>query len=225
VRVGQWVGAERVVDMARTLGITTPIPAYPAIFLGAAEVNPAELAGAYAVLANGGFAVQPHLVRRVEDAHGKVLWRAPAERRQVLDPGVAWLATSMLQDAVDHGTGTAVRRAGFSLPAAGKTGTTNLARDVWFVGMTPELVGAVWLGFDQPRSILPNAFGGNLAAPVWAQVMTAAYRSRPAPAPWSPPPHLVVVQIDSATGLPAGPDCPPERVRTEYYLPGTEPRL
>jgi penicillin-binding protein 1A len=90
----------------------------------------------------------------VEDAHGKVLWRAPAARRQVIDAGVAWIVTSMLQDAVDHGTGTAVRRLGFTQPAAGKTGTSNGARDVWFVGMTPELVGAVWLGFDQPRTIL-----------------------------------------------------------------------
>jgi len=224
VRVGQWATAERVVDMARTLGLTTPIPAYPSIFLGAAEVNPAEFAGAYAVLANGGFAIHPHLVRRVEDAHGRVLWRAPAQRRQVIDAGVAWLTTSMLEEAVNRGTGTVVRRLGFQHPAAGKTGTTNEARDVWFVGMTPDLVGAVWLGFDRPRTILPNAFGGNLAAPVWAQVMTAAYRNRPAPLPWTPPAHLVAVPIDTETGLLATTDCPPEHVRIEYYLPGTEPQ-
>jgi penicillin-binding protein 1A len=222
VRVGQWVGTERVTDMARTLGISSPIPAFPAIFLGAAEVNPAELAAAYAAFANGGYLVEPGLIRRVEDARGKVLWRAPALRRQVIDPGVAWIITSMLQDAVDRGTGQAVRRLGFAQPAAGKTGTSNGAHDVWFVGMTPELVAAVWLGFDQPRTILPNAFGGNLAAPVWTDVMKTAYRARSAPA-WATPEHLVAVTIDPRSGLLPAPGCPTDSLRIEYYLPGTEP--
>ena len=222
IRVGQWTGTDRVLDMARTLGITTPIPAFPAMFLGAAEVNPAEFAAANAALGNGGFLVRPTLIRRVEDAHGKVLWRAAAARRQVIDAGVAYIVTSMLQDAVDRGTGAAVRRLGFTQPAAGKTGTTNGAKDVWFVGMTPELVGAVWLGFDQPRTIMPNAFGGNLAAPVWTTVMTAAYRTRAA-GDWAPPENLVTAVIDPLTGQLAGPRCAPTEPRLEYYLPGTEP--
>ena len=222
VRVGEWAGTERVVDMARTLGLTTPIPAYPAMFLGAAEVDPAEFAAAYAALGNGGYLVRPTLIRRVEDAFGKVLWRAPAERPQVLDPGVAYIITSMLRDAVDRGTGSAVRRLGFTQPAAGKTGTTNNAHDVWFVGMTPELVGAVWLGFDKPRSILPNAFGGNLAAPVWTEVMKRAYASRTS-TPWVPPEQLLAVSIDPHSGNAVGPECPSDTPRIEYYLAGTEP--
>lgn len=222
VRVGQWVGTERVADMARTLGIDTPVPDYPSSFLGAAEVNPAALAAAYAAFGNGGFLVRPALIRRVEDAHGRVLWRAPAARLQVIDPGVAYIITSMLQDAVERGTGAAVRRAGFLGPAAGKTGTTNGARDVWFVGLTPELAGAVWLGFDQPRTILANAFGGNLAAPVWADVMKAAYRTRSSGS-WTLPEHLVAATIDPLTGMLAAPGCPPGDLRIEYYLPGTEP--
>ncbi len=216
IRVGEWVGAAKVVDLAKRLGITTPIPAYPSIFLGAAEVIPIEHAAAYAALGNGGIRVKPHFITRVEDAHGKVLWRAPVTGTQVLDPGVAFVTTSMLQDAVDHGTGTAVRKAGFWLPAAGKTGTTNGAKDVWFMGMTPELVGGVWLGFDRPAQILPNAFGGNLAAPIWAAIMKTAYRTRPSPSPWQPPASLVQVPIDTESGLLATANCPVAQVRIEY---------
>jgi penicillin-binding protein 1A len=223
VRLGQQVGVQRVIDMARALGITTPIPAYPSVFLGSAEVVPAELAAAYAALGNGGYRVRPTLVTRVEDARGNVLWRAPESRPHVLDGGVAWITTSMLQDVVERGTGTAVRRAGFRHPAAGKTGTTNQARDVWFAGMTPELAAVVWLGFDQPRQILPNAFGGNLAAPVWAATMQAAYSGRPAPAAWPVPASLEGFAVDLRTGALATPDCPAEDVRTEYFVPGTEP--
>jgi penicillin-binding protein 1A len=224
VRVGEWVGVERVIEMARTLGISTPIPAYPSIFLGAAEVIPVEFAAAYATLGNGGYRVTPKLITRVEDARGRVLWRAPAEPRYVLDEGVAFLTTSLMQDVVDRGTGAAVRRDGFVHPAAGKTGTTNNAKDVWFVGMTPDLVAAVWLGFDQPKQILPNAFGGNLAAPVWTRTMQAAYANRPAPDAWSPPGSLTSATIDANTGHLATQDCPPEDVIVEYFVPGSEPR-
>src|SRR5919108_6064535 len=125
VRVGEWAGVDRVIEMARTLGITTPLPAYPAIFLGAAEVIPIEVAAAYATLGNGGHRVTPRLITRVEDARGRVLWRAPEETQYVLDEGVAFLTTSLMQDVVERGTGTAVRRGGFVHPAAGKTGTPN----------------------------------------------------------------------------------------------------
>jgi penicillin-binding protein 1A len=223
VRVGEWVGARRVADMARTLGITTPVPPYPSIHLGAAEVVPAELAAAYATLGNGGYRVEPALISRIEDARGNVLWRAPQDMVSVIDPGVAYLTTSLMEDVVDRGTGAAVRRDGFWLPAAGKTGTTNDARDVWFVGMTPDLVAAVWMGFDQPKQILPNAFGGNLAAPVWAATMKAAYQKRPAPAGWEPPSSMIGLAIDATTGGLATDDCPPADVRVEYFMAGTEP--
>jgi penicillin-binding protein 1A len=223
VRVGQFAGVHRVIEMARTLGLTTPIPAYPSIFLGSAEVIPVEFAAAYATLGNGGHRVTPALITRVEDARGRVLWRGEVEPPYVLDAGVAFLTTSLLEDVIDRGTGTAVRRGGFDLPAAGKTGTTNQAKDVWFIGMTPDLVGAVWLGFDQPQQILPNAFGGNLAAPVWTKTMLAAYRTRPAPEPWSPPASLVRVTIDAGTGERATSKCPPNDVYTEYFVRGTEP--
>jgi penicillin-binding protein 1A len=223
VRVGEWAGIGRVADMARTLGLSTPVPNYPSILLGSAEVIPAELTAAYATLGNGGYRVIPTLVSRVEDAHGRVLWRAPERAAHVLDSTVAYLTTSLMEDVIDRGTGTAIRRSGFWLPAAGKTGTTNDAKDVWFVGMTPDLAAGVWLGFDQPVQILPNAFGGTLAAPVWAATMKAAYADRAAPGPWSAPVSLVSAPIDGATGLLATPNCPPDDVRIEYFAAGTEP--
>jgi penicillin-binding protein 1A len=224
VRLGQWVGAGRVAAMARRLGITTEVPAYPSIFLGSAEVVPAELAAAFAVFGNGGYRVQPRLIERVEDRQGAILWRARTPSHQALDPGVAFLTLTLLEEVVNTGTGVAVRQHDFWLPAAGKTGTTNDGKDVWFVGLTPDLVGSVWLGFDQPRRIMPGASGGRLAAPVWAGVMKRAYAERPAPAPWTPPANVVSAQVDQTTGFLATGACPPEDVRIEYFLVGTEPQ-
>ena len=223
VRAGEWAGIGRVAAMAKTLGLSTPVPDYPAILLGSAEVIPAELTAAYATLGNGGYRVVPALISRVDDAHGRVLWSAPSRAEHVLDSSIAYLTTSLMEDVIDRGTGTAVRSSGFWLPAAGKTGTTNDAKDVWFIGMTPDLAAGVWIGFDQPARILPNASGGALAAPVWAATMKAAYASREAPAAWSAPPTLVSAPIDEKSGQLATPNCPPENVRIEYFAAGTEP--
>jgi membrane carboxypeptidase/penicillin-binding protein len=223
VRLGQWVGESRVAAMGRRLGLSTPIPEYPSIFLGSAEVVPAELTAAFAAFGNGGYQVDPRLILRVEDRGGNVVWRARAPTRQALDPGVAFLTLTLLEEVVNSGTASVIRRKGFWLPAAGKTGTTNDGKDVWFVGMTPDLVASVWLGFDQPRRIMPGASGGRLAAPVWADIMDRAYEERPVPAPWTPPSNVVSAQVDQATGYLATGSCPPEDVRIEYFLVGTEP--
>lgn len=223
VRLGQWVGERRVADMGRRLGLSTPIPEYPSIFLGAAEVIPAELAAAFAAFGNGGYRVIPRLMLRVEDGDGRTLWEARNPSRQALDAGVAFLTLTLLEEVVNNGTAASIRRNGFWLPAAGKTGTTNDGKDVWFVGMTPDLVTGVWLGFDQPRPIIPGASGGGLAAPVWASIMHEAYKQRPSPAPWTAPRNVVSAQVDQATGYLATGNCPPEDVRIEYFLVGTEP--
>lgn len=223
VRIGQWVGVDRVAETARRLGLTTPIPAYPSTFLGAAEVTPAEMVAAYAAFGNGGIKVRPQLIERIEDARGKVLWRAPAPRERAIDPGVAYLTLSMMEDVVDRGTGGYVRRAGFWLPAAGKTGTTNGAKDTWFIGMTPDLVAGVWVGMDKPTVVQRSASGSTYAVPAWTEFMKKAYKTRPAPAPWMPPADLVSMPIDAETGYPATSNCPPENVRVEYFIPGTEP--
>lgn len=225
VVLGTRVGATNVVAQARELGITTPVKAYPSTFLGAADVIPIELVAAYAPFANGGMAVKPRLIRRVEDASGRVLWEARRERRYVMSPAVAFLTTSLMRDVVDRGTGSGVRQAGlpWSIPAAGKTGTTNEAADVWFVGATPDVVAGVWLGFDRPQRILANASGGGLAAPVWGRVMTRYYQNHTTPAEWTAPMGVVSASIDRHTGLLATSACPGEDVHTEYFVPGTEP--
>jgi penicillin-binding protein 1A len=109
------------------------------------------------------------------------------------------------------------------MPAAGKTGTTNDAADVWFIGATPDVVAGVWFGFDRPRRIMHGASGGALAAPVWGKVLASYYRTRAVPTGWPVPPNLVAVQIDRETGYVATANCPHEHLVTEYFLPGTEP--
>ncbi|HLM68804.1 MAG TPA: PBP1A family penicillin-binding protein [Longimicrobium sp.] len=225
VVLGTRVGAGNVVAQARELGITTPVKAYPSTFLGAADVIPIELVAAYAPFANGGMGVRPRLIRRVEDASGRVLWEAKRERRYVMSPAVAFLTTSLMRDVVDHGTGSGVRSAGlpYSIPAAGKTGTTNEAADVWFVGATPDVVAGVWMGFDRPQRILASASGGGLAAPVWGKVMASYYQSHTAPAAWNPPADLVSVSVDRHTGKLSTSACPGGDVHTEYFIAGSEP--
>jgi penicillin-binding protein 1A len=223
IRVGQWVGVDRVIQMAQAAGISTRIPPYPSIFLGSAEVIPANFVAAFATFGNGGMRVTPYLITRVDDKRGKVLWHAPNSVQPALDPGVAFLTLSLMEEVVDHGTAASVRRRGFWLPAAGKTGTTNDAKDVWFVGMTSDLTAGVWLGFDQPKNIMSNASGGLLAAPIWADMMKAVYQKRPEPAGWTPPPTLASAAIDSKTGYLASDRCPPEDVVIEYFVPGSQP--
>lgn len=222
VRVGEAVGIGRVVRQAERLGITTPVPEYPSIFLGAAEVIPAELTAAYATFANGGVRVAAHLITRIEDPEGRVLWRAETRGTRALDPGVAFLMVDAMRDVVDRGTGWRVREAGFHGPAAGKTGTTDDAKDVWFVGMTPDLVAGVWLGFDRPRTIVSGASGGRLAAPVWGRMMREAGADRPEGA-WHAPAEVVRARVDRGTGYLATDACPEEVVGEEWFLAGTEP--
>src|SRR5690606_26291095 len=135
-----------------------------------------------------------HLIRQVVDRDGRVLWEARPQRRQAMDPGIAYVLTSMLRDVVDRGTGSAVRAVGFTGPAAGKTGTTNDASDVWFIGYTPELVAGVWMGLDKPETIVRGASGGTLAAPVWGRMMRRIYADRPMPEEWMAPPSVTTAE-------------------------------
>jgi penicillin-binding protein 1A len=225
VALGDRVGAGRVVHTARSLGLTTPIQEYPSTFLGAADVVPLELVAAYSVFANQGVLTRPRLIRRVEDAQGRLLWEEPVVRHAVLSPEVAFLTNNLLEDVVNRGTGSGVRRAGLpnTIPAAGKTGTTNDAADVWFVGVTPDLAAGVWFGFDKPKRIMQGASGGSLAAPVWGRVVSSYYRTRAAPAAWVPPATVVAARIDRASAMHATDRCPHDHVVTEYFMVGTEP--
>ncbi len=223
VQLGLEVGMDSVTAVARRAGITTPISSYPSAAIGASAVRPVELVAAYTAFANLGVAVSPRYVTRVEDRAGRTVWSSPGGTRQALDPRVAFIVRDMMRDVVDRGTATSVRRwVNASIPVAGKTGTTNDNADVWFVGMTPELVAGVWLGFDKPRSITSGAAGGSLAAPVWGRMIAQFYAGRGA-GTWTPPEGLVTAELDRATGLPSDDATPADRRYTEYFLPGTEP--
>ena len=223
VRVSQTVGIPNVIQAARRNGISSPLPNFPAMALGAVEVSPLELVAAYAPFANGGLRVRPRLVRRIEAADGTVLWSAEiAPADTVMDAREAYQITSMLRGVVDYGTARTIRDMGVRGAVAGKTGTTNNAGDVWFVGYTPSLVAGVWFGYDTPRPIAPHASGGHLAAPAWADFYTNGWREPASSATaWQPPPGMTMRVIDSETGMLAGEWCPEKK--REYFKPGTEP--
>ncbi len=223
VRLAQDIGNERIIETARAAGIASPLPDVPSLSLGSASLTPLELTAAYAPFANGGWRVVPHLVTRVETSDGRLLWeRAPSTRERALSVEDAFLVTSMLQSAVDRGTGRAVRELGVWGPVAGKTGTTNDGADAWFVGYSPTLLTGVWLGTDTPRSLGAAASGGRYAAPVWAQFMRSGWHSPERDREWVAPPSLVPRTIDATSGRLFGDWC--EGVpQLEWFKPGTEP--
>lgn len=224
IRLGMEVGEQTVVDMAQRFGISTPVPPYPSVAIGSADVFPVEMVAAYSVFATLGWHASATPIVRVEDAAGRVVWAPKTEREQVLSREEAWLMVDMLRDVVRRGTAYgAVWAQGFQLPAGGKTGTTNDGADVWFIGFTADLVAGVWMGFDAPRKIKANAQGGVLAAPAWTAFMKEAYARKPPPPDWPRPGALLSRRVDQRTGLLWGPQCPSEDAYDEWFLPGTEP--
>jgi penicillin-binding protein 1A len=161
-----------------------------------------------------------------------VLWETQPQRKQVAKEQVAAIVRDMLTTVINNGSGYPARdpaNKGLprSVPAAGKTGTTNDGTDVWFIGFTPTLLASVWFGFDRPHTITPGAAGGRFAAPVWGRFMNSVYigdnPELPTPAPWVMPEGIIARQVDSQTGLLASDACPADRIYTEYFIPGTEP--
>ena len=223
VRLGMELGEQSVIDMARRFGIRTPIPSYPSIHIGAADVYPLEMVGAYSVFASLGYRTTPYAITRVENARGEVLWQQRPTSMPVLSSEEAWLMVDMMKDVVQRGTAyRATWGAGFRVPAGGKTGTTNDGADVWFIGYTADLVAGVWMGFDRPKKIKASAQGGELAAPAWTAFMKEMYQRRPEPPDWPRPETLVAREVDAATGMLAGPFCTGGSY-TEWFIPGTEP--
>lgn len=225
VRLGMDIGLSAVIHEAKRFGLTTPLPRYPSIVLGTAEVIPMELVSAYSAFANGGERTVPNPILRVEDAEGNVLWEPPVQRTWVMDEPQAWLMTNALRDVVRRGTAySAVTGAGFPYPSAGKTGTSDDYADNWYIGFTADVVTGVWIGMDRRQAILPGAQGGKLAAPIWTSVMRAVYEHRRPPEPWLQPPGVSTLTVDRATGFLFTSNCPAELRSVEYYLFGTEPR-
>jgi penicillin-binding protein 1A len=224
VQIAERVGIDTIVNLARRFGIDAPVAPYPASAIGASALQPLDLVAAYTVFANLGAHVDPRFIYRIEDGKGVAVFTNPAAPpRPVIDPKVAFIVRDMMREVVDRGTATSVRRyLPASIPVAGKTGTTNDNTDVWFVGMTPEVVAGVWLGFDKPKTITPGAAGGTLAAPIFGKMMAEFYATRSA-TEWHPPAGLIAAQLDRITGQLADSTTPPDRRYVEYFLAGTEP--
>src|SRR5689334_19841691 len=180
VRVGQFAGLEAVQRVANDLGIAQKIPHGPASYIGSFESNLKDLTSAYAVFPNAGVRRQAYIIERIDDQQHKPIYLAAHITSQAVDPGAAWMTSEVMEDVLTKGTAASARSLGFRLPAAGKTGTTNDYKDAWFVGYTSTLTCGVWVGFDQPTTIVAHGYGAALALPVWAQVMNKASRHYPA---------------------------------------------
>jgi len=236
IRLAQQVGIAAVAETANRFGVIPNMGRYLAMSLGAGETTVLRQAAGYASFVNGGRQVTPTFIDTVQDRHGRLVWRTDQrqcaactaespiagpprlteERRQIADPVAAFQMVSMLQGVVQRGTGT---RAGADLgrPVAGKTGTTDDYKDAWFVGFTPDLVVAVWIGFDEPRTLRlvtetgADVTGGRLAAPIFRDVVASALQGSP-PVPFRAPPGVALVRIQTESG----------QTIMEAFRPGTE---
>ncbi|MEY2496075.1 MAG: penicillin-binding protein [Verrucomicrobiota bacterium] len=180
VRVGELAGLDDVQKIATTLGLGENIPHGPAIYIGSFETNLKDLTSAYTVFPNAGVRKQSYIIERIDDADHNPIYRAAHVNIPALDPSSTWMTSQLMEEVLTSGTAASARSLGFKLPAAGKTGTTNDYKDAWFVGYTTALTCGVWVGFDQPQTIIPRGYGAALALPVWTQVMTKAAQRYPA---------------------------------------------
>jgi 1A family penicillin-binding protein len=234
VRLLQQVGIPKTVQYAKTMGVGN-LPSVPSLALGSGDVTLQSMTAAYAGFDNHGDVPRPLLIRRVEDLSGQLLYESKPETTHAISTQTAFLMTTMMADVINAGTGARARSLGFTLPAAGKTGTTNDFNDAWFIGFTPSLVAGVWVGFDQPHTILPNGFAADVAVPVWASFMKTATKDDK-PAGFSTPSGIVTATVCRLSGkLPAegcthavtlddhGEISNKSMVYTEYFARGTEP--
>src|ERR1700681_7484 len=180
VRVGQFAGLDAVQKVATTLNLGENIPRGPAIYIGSFETNLKDFTAAYSVFPNAGVRKQAYIIERIDDPERHPIYRAAHISAPALDPGAAWMTSQLMEEVLTRGTAASARSLGFKLPAAGKTGTTNDYKDAWFMGYTSTLTCGVWVGFDQPMTIIPHGYGAALALPVWTQVMTKAATRYPA---------------------------------------------
>ncbi len=240
VRLAQDIGMPLISEYAKRFGVYDDLPPYLSYALGAGETTVMRMVTAYSMLDNGGRRVKPTLIDRIQDRYGHTIFRhdqrecmgcdadkwAPGQaepslvdhREQVIDPMTAYQITSMMEGVVQRGTATAVREVG--KPIAGKTGTTNEEKDVWFIGYSPDIVCGVYLGFDKPRHLGRLATGGHLAAPVVKDFLKTALADKP-PIPFRVPPGIKLIRVDAKSGMRAGPGDP--KVILEAFKPGTAP--
>ena len=177
VRIGNFAGIENVAELARQVGFIQKMRLDPTAYLGTLEASPEELASAFTVFPNGGTRIPPRIIAEIRDRNGNIEYQNPRmPYTAVADADAALTTARMLGAVVDRGTATRLRSLGFTAPAGGKTGTTNDYKDAWFAGFTSSLSCAVWVGFDQPKTIINRGFGSTLSLPVWAEVMKSATR-------------------------------------------------
>ncbi len=212
------VGLERVAETARRVGIRSDLRPVPSLALGAFEVTPLEMATAYGTLAAGGVRAAPRSILEVVTPEGEILAAHDLRVERRIAEGPAFLVTRALQGVVERGTAARAAALGYRGRAAGKTGTTNDSRDAWFVGYTPELLALAWVGFDDNRPL--GRTGAQAALPIWTRFMRG-YAAAGGAADFVPPPDVVELEVDAATGLLAHPSCGPSR--PEAFLVGTEP--
>jgi penicillin-binding protein 1A len=199
VRVGQFAGLDAVQKVATTLNLAENVPHGPAIYIGSFETNLRALTAAYTVFPNAGVRKQSYIIERIDDQDHNPIFRAAHIAVPALDPSAAWMSSELMEQVLTRGTAASARSLGFKLPAAGKTGTTNDYKDAWFVGYTSTITCGVWVGFDQPVTIIPHGYGAALALPVWTQVMTkSAQRYPPQPLqPTMPIEHAMVCSVSN----------------------------
>src|SRR5437764_3137454 len=199
VREGQFAGLDSVQKIANTLGLGQNIPHGPAIYIGSFETNLKDLTAAYSAFPNAGVRKKAYIIERIDDTEHQPIYRASHIAAPALDPSAAWMTSQLMEEVLTRGTAAAARSLGYTLPAAGKTGTTNDYKDAWFVGYTSTLTCGVWVGFDQPVTIIPRGYGAALALPVWIQVMNkAALRYPPEPLqPTMPLQHAMVCSLSN----------------------------
>jgi penicillin-binding protein 1B len=220
VKVAEMVGYDNVVAMANRAGMNYRIQPTPAVALGAYEITPLEAVGAYTMFANQGVYVKPSFLTLIRSQDGKVVYKNQVEQKQALDPRVAYLMTSMMEEVLRTGTAAGVReRYNLNFPVAGKTGTSH---DGWFAGYTSELLCVVWVGFDNNDEL--DLEGAHSAAPIWAEFMKRAldFREYRDAKPFQVPDGIVTLTIDPQSGMPATANCP--KTAPEVYIAGTEPQ-
>ena len=239
VRLAQTVGMEKIAEYAKRLGIMDKMEERLAMSLGAGETTLLKLTAAYAMMVNGGRFITPTLIDRIQDRHGRTVFRhdkrsckdcrasfwtgqvvpnIPDTRKAVTSPASAYQIVSMLQGVVERGTGRRIKAVG--KPLAGKTGTTNKSRDAWFLGFAPDLAVGVYSGFDQPRTLGKREQGASVAVPIFKEFMAGALEGSPA-IPFRIPPGIRLVRVNATSGRLAGPG--DRRVIHEAFKPGTVP--
>ncbi len=218
VKLAEMVGYDKVAAMAHSAGLNFDIKPTPSIALGAYEVTPLEIAGAYTAFVNRGDTVKSTFIKSIRDSRGDTVYQFQPERKHAMDPRVAYLVENTMEEVLRSGTGAGVHSHGFNLPAAGKTGTSF---DGWFAGFTSKLICVVWVGFDDNRDF--KLEGAHSALPIWAEFMKRAHQHREYHNVhgFEAPEGIVEVQIDAETGQLATPNCP--KIRNQMFIAGTQP--